>query len=407
MPNHLSNETDSIMKLTTTLQRTPAGLTALTVLTALSAGLLAAPPAYATDDTVDEEWADSAWYLGASAGQSRWGIDQPGLRSALAARNYTIKTFSKDERDHGVKVFIGKQLNRNFALEAGYFNLGRSSFTSSFLCGCDFHGEYRFRGLNLDLVGLLPLSERLFLIGRLGATYAETGAHFSDNRLGIGADWRQRQYSGKAGIGLEYRLSETFALRAEAERYRSASVIGHLRPVDLLSIGLVYKLGRPAPEAVPSAPPPVIYTPPPVVQVPDAPVPVPAPSAPTPVPVPVSEKVSFAAETLFDFDRAVLKPTGKAALDSLVAKLAGIDTEVIIIVGHTDAIGTDAYNLKLSLRRAAAVKGYLVSQNIDPARIYAEGKGESQPVADNRTVDGRAHNRRVMLEVVGTRSAPH
>ena len=77
--------------------------------------------------------------------------------------------------------------------------------------------------------------------------------------------------------------------------------------------------------------------------------------------------------------------------------------EVIIAIGHTDSIGSDAYNLKLSVRRAEAVKAYLVSKGIEPNRIYTEGKGKAQPIADNRTAEGRAKNRRVEIEVVGTR----
>ena len=137
-----------------------------------------------------------------------------------------------------------------------------------------------------------------------------------------------------------------------------------------------------------------------------APAPAPAAAAPAPAPAPApaaASKVTYAADAFFDFDKSVLKPEGKAKLDDLVSKVKGINLEVIIAVGHTDSIGTDAYNQKLSVRRAEAVKAYLVSKGIEKNRVYTEGKGEKQPVADNRTAEGRAKNRRVEVEVVGTR----
>ena len=129
----------------------------------------------------------------------------------------------------------------------------------------------------------------------------------------------------------------------------------------------------------------------------------PAPAAPAPQP-PAATKVTYAADAFFDFDKSVLKPEGKAKLDDLVGKIQGINLEVIIAVGHTDAVGTDAYNQRLSVRRAESVKAYLVSKGIEKNRVYTEGKGEKQPVADNKTAEGRAKNRRVEIEVVGTRA---
>jgi len=142
-----------------------------------------------------------------------------------------------------------------------------------------------------------------------------------------------------------------------------------------------------------------------------APAPAPAP-APRPVqeikpeapkPKPVAEKVTFAADVLFDFDKSVVKPEGKSKLDDLANKVRGVNLEVVIAIGHADSIGSDAYNQKLSVRRAESVKAYLVSKGIEPNRVYTEGKGEKQPVADNKTREGRAKNRRVEIEVIGTR----
>src|SRR5689334_4876413 len=137
-----------------------------------------------------------------------------------------------------------------------------------------------------------------------------------------------------------------------------------------------------------------------------APAPAPKPAAPAPAPEkpkPVAEKVTLAADVLFDFDRADVKPEGKSKLDDLSGKVRGVNLEVVIAIGHADSIGSDAYNQKLSVRRAEAVKAYLVSKGIEANRVYTEGKGKKQPVADNRTKEGRAKNRRVEIEVIGTR----
>jgi OOP family OmpA-OmpF porin len=134
-----------------------------------------------------------------------------------------------------------------------------------------------------------------------------------------------------------------------------------------------------------------------------APAPAPRAAAPAAAPVAAATKVTYAADAFFDFDKAVVKPAGKTKLDDLVSKVKDINLEVIIAVGHTDSVGSDTYNQKLSVRRAEAVKAYLVSKGIEKNRIYTEGKGEKQPVASNVTNEGRAKNRRVEIEVVGTR----
>lgn len=137
----------------------------------------------------------------------------------------------------------------------------------------------------------------------------------------------------------------------------------------------------------------------------EAPKPAAAPEAPKPQakPKPVAEKVTFATDVLFDFDKSVIKPEGRSKLDDLAGKMKTINLEVVIAIGHTDAIGSDAYNQKLSVRRAEAVKAYLTSKGVEGNRVYTEGKGEKQPVASNKTKEGRSKNRRTEIEVIGTR----
>ncbi|NHZ88528.1 OmpA family protein [Massilia sp. CCM 8733] len=368
-------------------------------LSVIGCALLASQAARADEPFVNPEWANSAWYIGAGLGQSRANIDNERLTRSLTANGASLSSFKVDERELAYKLYVGKQLNRYFALEAGFFDLGKFGFDATTSQNGRLVGEAGFRGVNMDLVGQLPLSERFSVLGRVGMNYAKASTHFSGNRLFAvtNPNPSERKLNAKAGLGLEYKFSEALALRAEVERYRVNDAVGNRGDVDLASVSLVYKLGRPAA----SRPVPVTPVAPAAPSVTPAPAIVqPAPAAP----VLVSEKVSFAAEALFDFDKSVVKPAGKAALDDLLGKLQGMNTEVMVTVGHTDSVGSDAYNQKLSMRRAEAVKAYIASKGVDSARIYTEGKGESQPVADNNSAEGRAKNRRVTVEVVGTRS---
>ena len=158
----------------------------------------------------------------------------------------------------------------------------------------------------------------------------------------------------------------------------------------------------PAPTAKVVAP-----TPPPAVVAVAAP-------EPKPAPMPVTRRVTLDADTLFDFDKAVLRPAGRAALDDFAGNIKDINPEMITAVGHADRFGSQAYNQRLSEQRVAAVKTYLVGKGIEPNRMHTEGKGETQPVTKTGECDGAKSakviaclqpDRRVEVEVVGTKIA--
>jgi OOP family OmpA-OmpF porin len=153
----------------------------------------------------------------------------------------------------------------------------------------------------------------------------------------------------------------------------------------------------------PAAPAPAAPAAPSEPATPAAPTPAPAPEPAKPAPASVRQSVVIQADALFDFDKSVVRPDGKRAIDDALAKLDGVDLEMVIATGHTDSIGTERYNQKLSERRAAAVKAYLVSKGIPASKITTIGKGETQPVATNKTAAGRQKNRRVDIEFRGVK----
>jgi OOP family OmpA-OmpF porin len=142
------------------------------------------------------------------------------------------------------------------------------------------------------------------------------------------------------------------------------------------------------------------------------PAPTPAPAKATPKPA--AEKITLAADTLFDFDKATLRPEGVRALDDLMFRIKDITPEVIIAVGHADRFGSDDYNQKLSEKRAATVKDYLIGKGLEANRVHTEGKGEKQPVTkadqclgakSKKVIECLQPDRRVEIEVVGTKTA--
>jgi OOP family OmpA-OmpF porin len=247
--------------------------------------------------------------------------------------------------------------------------------------------------------------------------YAEAADTFSGTGLVnvINPNPSKRQANLKAGLGLQYAFTDSLALRAELERYRINDAVGNKGDIDVASLGLVYRFGgrTVTPVAYVEAPKPVYVAPPPPPLVAVLAPPPPPPPPPPPRPS-MPAKVTFSADSLFDFDKASMKSGGQLELDKFAADLKGTNYEVITVTGHTDRIGSHAYNLKLSMRRAETVKNYLVGHMGIPAdKISATGVNGSDPVTKPGDCPGKKAtkaliaclqaDRRVDVEVSGTR----
>lgn len=360
---------------------------------------------------------NAGWYVGTNMGQSRATIDDARITSGLIGRGFSGISITDDDRSNGYKIFGGYQFNKNIALEGGYFNLGNFGYTANTVPTGTLNGNIKLRGLNLDVVGTLPITDRFSAFGRVGANYAQARDSFS----GTGAvhvlnpNPSRRDTNLKLGAGLQYAITESLVVRAEVERYRIDDAIGNKGDVDLVSVGLLYRFGpktptrvarvaSPEPVAVALAPQPLIVTPPPAP--PPAPLPPPPPRIPS--------KVTFAADSLFDFDQSRVLPAGAQQLDKFAADLQGLNFDVIAVTGHTDRLGSHAYNLKLSTRRAEAVSSYLVtSAGIPASKITVQGVNGADPVtkpgecvgkqASKKLIACLQPDRRVEIEVTGTR----
>ncbi|MDO9075209.1 MAG: OmpA family protein [Rubrivivax sp.] len=359
------------------------------------------------------------FYGGVGAGQGRAKIDQERISSTLLGAGLTTSGFAADNKSNTYRIFGGYQMNRNFGLEASYFNMGKFGFHTNTTPTGTLDGQARIQGAGLDLVGTLPISERFSLLGRVGAQHARTRDHF----VGSGAvnvlnpTPSKRDTGYKFGVGMQYDVTPNFLVRGEVDRYRVNDAVGNRGTVNVASVSLVFPFGRAPAKRVAAAPayvapapayvaPAPVYVPPPVVQ---APVPVPPPPPPV-----ERRRVTFSAESLFGFDKSSLRPEGQAALDTFARETAGTRYDVITVEGHTDRLGSDAYNQKLSLERAEAVKAYLVSKGaIDASRVKAVGMGESQPTSGTANCKGNRAtpalvaclqpDRRVEVEVTGTK----
>lgn len=234
------------------------------------------------------------WYIGGNIGSTRANFNNDAINSQFVGNGFTVNSSSTDNKSTGGKLFGGYQFHPNFAVEGGYFDLGRFNYSGT-TSGGNYNGTTRARGLNLDLVGNLPLTDRFSVLGRVGAAYAQTRDNFSStgfvplNTLNT----RNNGTNVKFGVGLQYAITEALAVRAEIERYRINDPIRNRNNVDMASIGLVYRFGgkvqTPVAQTYVAPPPAPVYVAPPPVVVAPAPVYVAPPPAYVPPPRPAKE----------------------------------------------------------------------------------------------------------------------
>lgn len=201
---------------------------------------LAALAAFASPYAVADE---PGWYGGVTVGQSSANIDNGNITRNLLGSGFATSSISNDDTDTGYKLFAGYKFNRNFALEGGYFDLGRFSYTATTVPAGTLKGNIKLKGVNLDAVGILPINDKFSAFGRVGVNYAKAKDSFSGTGAVtvLNANPSKSQANYKFGAGLQYDFTSALGMRFEAERYRINDAVGSKGDVDLLSVGLVYR----------------------------------------------------------------------------------------------------------------------------------------------------------------------
>ena len=296
--------------------------------------------------------------------------------------NWTDSDLKADD-DVGGFIRAGKEINEKWDLQIG------GSYAS---IDGDTNGKYKQTLLGVDALYMFSREKfRPFLL--VGMGYARNKVDYMGGS--------QSSWMGNVGAGVQYLVNDTFGLQADLRQVWSEAEIGTRTSSGsetisntVLNLGAIFRFGAPAPVVAEPAPQP-------------APVVAAAGPAPQPAPcTPKTETIEIQSEALFDFDKAVIKDKSNEALDAIVAKIKEHgDVEFVLVTGHTDRIGSDAYNQKLSERRANAVRKYLANHGVDGARIKSEGRGESEPVVECKDVRARkelieclAPNRRVVVD---------
>ena len=343
---------------------------------------------------------DSNWYGGASIGQSRAKIDDERIAARLLSSGLT-SSIVDDNRHTSYKLFGGYQLNKNFALEAGYFDLGQFGFTATTVPAGTLTGKIKLKGFNFDVVGSMPVADKFSVLGRLGLNYAKAQDEFASTGVVNSPTTPSPSKSSmnyKAGMGLQYDLSKSMGLRAEAERYRIDDAVGNKGDVNMFSLGFIYRFGKKEPAPVQKAAPVAAVAAAPVWVV---------------VPVVKMQKYCSILDIQFEIKQDDVQREDKEKLAVVGNFMNKYPETTAVIEGHADNVGEHEYNMKLSERRAQSVVTYLIDNfKISSSRLTAVGYGNSRPIADNSTLEGQQKNRRInaviacATDVAGLKVAP-
>lgn len=340
------------------------------------------------------------WYMGGNIGISTANIDKDKI-----TQNLTNYSYSDDEQDLGYKLFGGYQFNKNFALEGGYFNLGKFDYSLSTPNG-SLDGNIKVKGLNLDAVAILPITEDFSAFARIGANYAQAKDAFgttgsismSDNSP------KKNDLNYKFGAGLQYAVTDSLALRLEAERYRINDAVGNDGDIDLFSIGLMYKFGV-TQKVIPVAEKEKVI----VSKKEEILIIVTAVDAQEKIKESIKQDKSVVLvfeDIHFEFDKSTLSKEAKDALKRNIIQLKENPKIRMQVAGYASESGTEIYNQGLSERRAQSVKNYLVQENLFSVdKISVIGYGNTRPAiheVNPSNINSKAAkaNMRVLLEII-------
>lgn len=384
------------MKYTTQFKK-PLLLIAL-----MTAGLVSANMAVAQSSDFDR----TGFYGGIGAGKSQSTLDNFNLTNRVGTgAGIGLSSFDRDDKSKAYKAFLGYQFNRNWGVEGGYFDLGDFSERAIFNQGGQVSQTTRYKGLNLDLIGNMPVTERFSFLASVGTHYDRLNYDSRNDFTGVNSSYTDKQgLNYKYGIGAQYKLTPAVYLRAGAERYHFKDSVDSRNNVNMYSVNLIVPFGgkktAPAYAKTEVMPEPVVET----TKV----------ETVTEYVKPAPQKIVLGAESLFAFDKYDLTEQGRNSLDKVVADLQGSDVDMIAITGYADRLGSHDYNMKLSTNRAQAVKSYLMSKmSIDSNKVSATGRDGENPVTKLDDCKGNKPtkaliaclqpDRRVEIEITATK----